>query len=71
MHIITRLLHTFLKQNRHRKNYTNPVKDAKRMANFLKADAVIEEHNSNPDATFQLEYNELSDLVSWAYSLLI
>ena len=37
------------------------------MDNFLKVDAVIEEHNSNPDATFQLEHNELSDLVSWIY----
>lgn len=49
-------------KNRQRKNFTSNKEEAARLTNFLNTEAMILEHNSNPDATYDMEHNRFSDL---------
>ena len=50
--------------------YDSAEEDARRKAIFVKTDAMIQEHNSDPESTFQMAHNHFSTMVlinNWIY----
>ena len=43
--------------------YDSAEEDARRKAIFDKTDAMIQEHNSDPESTFQMAHNHFSTMV--------
>ena len=43
--------------------YDSAEEDAHRKAIFVKTDAMIQEHNSDPESTFQMAHNHFSTMV--------
>jgi len=46
------------------KNYKDEEEAATRRANFIATEAMINDHNSDPNATFFMLHNRFSDWVS-------
>ena len=56
-------LYAFI-QSAHGKEYA-PGEESVRKAKFLAVDALIQANNQDPNSTFVMAHNKLSDLVNW------
>ena len=52
----------FLKM-KHKKTFSSMAEETKRKTHFSKTHDMINKHNSNPNATFQMDHNQFSDMV--------